>query len=920
MDGIDSLPRTLYQWDSLNVGYGLTSEVAVSAAVTTIYARDFNEGNINDPLQLIQGLVPGLQVSKPGGNFNELPTARVRGPVSAAVSSDPLVVIDGFVGADPAALDPADIERIDVLRDGSAAAIYGARASAGVLLITTYEGREGPGEVRYRGFIAAEQLASAPPAADRETYLRLLEQNFGENARQRWDFGGNTDWIDEVTRTGISQVHNLSYAGGTGGMTYRAALNFRDVEGIGRRNDGFQQFNGRLSIHQKALNDRLTLTARLTATDRDQALFNTAAFRYASLFNPTAAVRVNDPSLDLSGSRASILQSGIENFGGYFELDIFDYFNPVAIADEITTERQTNANLYQFSARYALLDDLNLNLRYGRQRISELYGSYATRASKFRGNASGESSLRGFAERSSLDRINELFEATLDYQFGLGKESRFDLLAGYAWQEATDQGWFFSGRGFPTDAASFNQISFANDIVTGSLNTGGAGQLNSFKRENRIIGLFGRALLNVNDFLTASFSLRRDGSSRLSPAVRWANYLSFGLGFDAAEAFGLNFTDLLRIRMGYGQTAVLPNFSNGFRQRFGFVDGQFIIDGQPVSIVEPLTSVPIDLRPEQKEEYNLGLDFAFAERRLRGSLDAYRRRIDDLIFNSVRLLNPGMINSGIPINATNLVLQSSGLELRIGYHPYNKGTFSYSPTLIFSTYGTDIVEKGEAGEFPIRPEFVVDGTSPGAPGGGGGSISEFRAGDPFGGIYTRVTDFEASLAAGQWTAESQETQLVGSGLPDRSIGWHNRLRLGSLELSFLIRGDFGHDIVNLQNYFYGSVTSLSVRAAENVTVSDRFLEEDLGFTTINDYYVEDGSFWVLDNVRLGWDIPLSPRNPFRALRPYVAGRNLFYLTDYSGFDPSVRYDVGGNPLSQGIDLRGTYFRSRTLLLGVEIQL
>jgi len=236
------------------VGYGTVTQKQVTSAVTTIDEGDFNAGNINDPTQLVQGKVAGLTISRVGGDVNQGSTIRLRGLSSFGGNTQPLIIIDGVVGANLNTVDPADIESVNVLKDGSAAAIYGIQASAGVIIVTTKRGTEGgAGQFAYRGYVSADQVAEAPPVAGREEYLRLIGAandlnrevairkgtdpdqlpSTGADVQASNDFGGDTDWIDEVTRTGISHVHNLSYTGGGNGMTYRASVNYREEEGFG---------------------------------------------------------------------------------------------------------------------------------------------------------------------------------------------------------------------------------------------------------------------------------------------------------------------------------------------------------------------------------------------------------------------------------------------------------------------------------------------------------------------------------------------------------------------------------------------------------------------------------------------------------------------------------------------------------------
>ncbi|PHI21930.1 SusC/RagA family TonB-linked outer membrane protein [Lewinellaceae bacterium SD302] len=923
------------------IGYGSVTQNEVTSAVTSVDSKDFNAGNINDPTQLVQGKVAGLQISKPGGNPNQNATLRLRGVSSFGGNQGPLIIIDGVVGADLQTVDPADIESINVLKDGSAAAIYGVQASSGVVLVTTKRGRAGAGQLEYRGYISADQVAGAPESASASEYLRLLEEaNPGASDDPTNNAGADTDWIDEVSRTALSHVHNLSYSGGSGGTTYRASANYRDIQGIGVTNDGFRQLNGRLSVTQKALNDKLTLQADVTATDRDADEFNVQAFRYATIFNPTSPIFVDEPGTNV---REDIFELGQSNYGGYYETVFDDAFNPVAIANQTSAERQTTTNLYSFRAGYDFTDDLKLQVNYSRQRKQQVYGFFASRESKQAGNGQADnitSPVKGTATRQTFDDRNDLFEVTGTYNLDLGNNS-LELLGGYSWQKFQNQSLTFSGRGFPTNATGFNNIGFSQDI------TNGVASNSSFRGESIVIGFFGRARFSLGDAYNITASVRRDGSSRNGPDNQWDIFPSVSASADLVKALDLSGgVNSLKLRAGYGITGALPSGQYNYLQRFNQA-GQFIINGNPITAIGPVNNENPSLRFEKKGEFNVGLDFAFLDYKLTGSLDYYIRNVKDLILPNVPVSSPPFLFGTVEANVDNLELTSSGIELALSYDAVNTEKFSYTPSITFATYNTMVEDNGETEGFIFADGFELPTSAPGSPGQNDDRLTQIRFGDEFGGIYTRVIDLEASEAAGTFVfvdqdgdagedggdprSDKDDRVLVGNGLPDFSIGFQNQFRFGAVDFSFFIRGDFGHDLANMNNNFYGLQNNLNARPVDNVVVTDEFVGLEIQDQAIfSDLYVEDASFLVLDNAQLGFNINLPESSPFRSIRPYIAGQNLFYITGYSGFDPNVRYNdngpgngtdtTNGNPLVQGIDRRTTYWRTRTFTFGVSVGL
>jgi len=257
-----------------DIGYGKQEKKEITGAITSVKSDEFNKGNINNPLQLIQGKVAGVGITKPGGNPNGFYDIRIRGLNTINSSLNPLIVIDGVADGSLDNIDPNDIESITVLKDGSSAAIFGTRASNGVILVTTKRGKKGSPVVEYNVFVTAENVAKNPPSMN-STEWRALSAETGLGT----DFGENTDWFKEIEQTAISQVHNLSMSGGNDKTSYRASVNYRKGDGV-EINTGYSQFNGRFNLTQRALNDKLTLDLNFGATERKSQYGFSEAFKY----------------------------------------------------------------------------------------------------------------------------------------------------------------------------------------------------------------------------------------------------------------------------------------------------------------------------------------------------------------------------------------------------------------------------------------------------------------------------------------------------------------------------------------------------------------------------------------------------------------------------------------------------------------
>jgi len=894
-------------------GYGTQKAEQVTSAITSVKAEDFNVGQVNDPTQLVQGKVAGLNISKVGGDPNGGFTLRLRGISTFGANASPLIVIDGVIGAELNSVDPADIADISVLKDGSAAAIYGSRASSGVIIITTKKGVAGSTNINYNGFFTVENADRTAPMADRATFLDI------KGAGQ--DQGADTDWIDEVTRTGISQVHNLSLSGGIGGTSYRAAINYRGINGVAL-NSGFQQLNGRVNLTQKALNDKLTISLNVSNTQRQSDYGFTESLRYANLYNPTAPV--------FSDADNNV------NFGGYFQQENFDYFNPRAIVDQNINDGILKTLLTTARASYEIVDGLTVAAFVSRQKRSNLFGQFYSRESYFRGGATSVGGgVLGRAQRFTEDEQNDLLEATINYNQDFGTVG-LDLLGGYSYNDITYESFGLQGTGLPSDAFTYNSLSQLQAVSDAAIPLNVFGGKNNYK----VIGFFGRARLNFDDTYNLTASLRYEGSTRFGSGNKWGIFPAVSASVMLSNLFDVNGIDELKLRAGYGVTGALPGASYESLQRFGSRNF-FPIDGTFIQAIGPQNNANPGLRWERKGEINVGVDFQLLDYKLFGSIDYFNRDIRDLLVPGTPVNTPPFIFDQILANLNSVALRSSGLELTAGYR-FESGNFSWEPNLALTRYFTVRLDSLPG----ITPDFpFVDApdpqSTPGAPGLNNNPAILIENGSPIGQFYGFQVDVAASEAENRWvindldgdgdTNNDPDDQTVigdGTGLPVWSLGLNNRFQVGNFDFVFFLRGDFGHYLLNMYRVFYESVGS--DRPIENVYVTDKYQNID-DAPQVNNYYIENASYLVLDNASIGYNFSLPKQ---RTLRAYVTGQNLFWITGYTGIDPTVRWadpgasDNGGtasrefnaSPLVPGLARRNTYFTTRTITVGVNLTL
>ena len=890
-------------------GYGSQERRTITGAVANLGEGDFISGNVSSPAELIQGKVAGLQITTRNGNPNDNIEIRLRGISSFGANQSPLIVIDGVIGGSLDNLDPNDIESIDVLKDASAAAIYGTRGSAGVILVTTKQGSARRGvSVDYNAYYTFEGIENKLEVLTAEEYLDLSRQT-GFNAP---DLGSSTEWFEEVTQGGSNMVHSLALSGGNENTVYRASGNFRDRNGI-QRYTGFQEISGRLNLTQWALNNNLQLTIQLSGTTREQNFGFADAFKFAGIMNPTAPVT----------------QAGFENTGGYFEQPLFNYFNPVAIIEEGTRvgERKYYSSSfrgeYDFGGLDESLDGLTFGLSYSYQTLDQVSKNSYSKTHKVRGGATAAALGPGLAEQFYLDSSSELFEATLHLNETVS-DLNIEAIAGYSYNDFIDEGFNAGGGDFIADGVGWNNFSFAQDFNQGEGNVG------SFRSTHRLIGFFGRANLNYDGTYFLNASVRREGSSRFGVDNKWGLFWSAGLGVELSELVDLPGMSSLRLRASIGLTGQDAPSSGLALQRFApagsfFVNGSFIQSFGPVSNPNP------DLKWEEKTEINVGVDFVAMNNKLSGRVDWYSSTTSDLLFEVSVPVPPNLF----PTTWTNVgELSTTGFEITLDYDVLGRssGGLGWTTGIIASLYGETMLDE-------YLTEDVQFFAHPGSPGLNNPDLIRVKEGEPIGQIWG--PRFSRIGENGQWLflkpdgseveygglTFPDDEQILGNGLPDFQLGWTNRMSYGDFDLSIFVEGVFGHQLANMFSLFYTApkqITSYNV-------LKDAFdlvdLKDDPRWSS---YYVEDADYVRINSVSLGYNVPSSVlgNGPIRRLRAYVSGNNLVTFTGYSGLNPQVRYidynqgqseqGASGGSLAPGIERRIEWFTTRSFSFGINM--
>ena len=875
------------------IGYGSQSSKEVTSAVTSVKADDFNQGNINDPVQLIQGKVAGLSIARPGSDPNSSYSIRLRGLSTFGSNTEPLIIIDGVQGADLNSVDPDDIASMDVLKDASATAIYGTQGASGVIIITTKKGefvQEG------KQFNVNFNASYTNESVDRK--LDVLSYQDYLDVPTSIDYEGQTDWMDQLVQTGATQAYNLSVDGATKNSNYRVAFNYRNANGV-VLGTGFERFNGRVNFTQRTLNDRLQLDFNLAATNRNETYSPSEVFGFAVKYNPTAPLMGGD---DFS-----------QEWGGYFQREAFGFYNPRAAIDQSTMDGRKMNILGSVKGTLEIVNGLKISGFYSQNYNNDVYGTYWSKNSFY--TPYGHGSHKGFADKSNNNFFNHLFESVLSYEKEVSG-FKIKALAGYSFYENSFDNLWVHGEGFLTDEFSYHNLGTASENKANNESFG------SYKESSRLVGFFGRATVNWREiaFMTANF--RRDGSSKFGNNNKWGNFGGISAGVDFAKLFDMGVVDRLKLRGGYGTTGNLPQNSYLSKNNYSVIKDEFFFNGEFIQAFAPSLNDNPNLKWEVKKEMNFGLDFFLLNYRIGGSIDYYRSISSDLILNA-KVRVPPYPSDRMWLNLGEL--ENSGLEFAINIKAIEKKDFSWSTDLNFTRFFDTKLNK-------ITSDLTTsDGTLKlgylGAPYYTGIPTIIATEGEVIGQImapiyvgldtnnvmqYIYSDDSTASLVP--W----ESFRNVGSGLPKFQFGWNNTFKYKNLDVSFFIRGVIGHYLINVNNARYGNPLVVNIQSGTNQV---KEYADIAGGFTYSDIHVEKADYIKLDNFSIGYNFNFPESKYLGKVRVFVSGQNLFTITNYSGVSPEVRYGDAydnNNPLAPGIDRENTYFTTRSFTLGVNV--
>ncbi len=901
------------------IGYGTQSVKDATGAVAVVSSKDFNQGVIASPEQLIQGKTAGVQITQTSGEPGAGVNLRIRGTSSVRSNNNPLFVVDGVplagdetgatgsdIGVGSSAsrnplnfISPGDIESISILKDASATAIYGSRGANGVVIITTKTGRGSTKPTfEFSSTVSIAKPAEEFDLLDRDQYLAAIDSFGGDVASQ--DFGNNTDWQDVITRTTASQNQNLSYAQSYKNGNVRASFGYGKQFGVIEKSS-LERITGRINASHRFFDEKLKVNFQGTISrvnDQSPPIGGDAGFQGDLL----GAAYIANPTWPAN--------SGFDPGGSFV--------NPLNLLVNSQNETKTNRILLNGSIEYKIIEGLSAKLNLGYD------DSESTRGSAISGSVIGLQNGtpgNGRATVNDIDVTNRLLEFTVNYEKDLG-DSNFSILGGYSFQDFSRSGRNIGGFGFNTVSldgmidgleASADAIEgnidgpYQQYIVSDRIRDGGgtiAGAFinrivpnvegrvpftapnglvastitgDTFDTTDELQSYFVRANYTIKEKYIFTATMRADGSSRFGENNKYGYFPSGAVAWKLdQEDFIPDTFSTLKLRVGYGVTGNQDGLGFGnFIRRERFVapsienGGEVVVPGtSDVSFENP------DLKWEETSQLNFGIDFGFMNDRLNGSLDLYRKDTQDLLLQ-VQSAQPAaqpftftnvdgnVINQGVEFAINYDIIQLEDLTWNFGFNiAYNKNELqnfegAFDAGAIFGQGLTGAFSQRLVEGQPLFSYF----------------LREFQGFDPDTGLAITAND-DAQVFVGK------------SALPDINVGISTSFNYKNWDASVFFAGQFGHYVYNnTQNAFF---TAGSINGGRNVT-TDVIGNGEAGTNAadVSTRFLESGDFLRLQNATIGYNVPLSGKGVFKTMRLYASGQNLFVITDYSGLDPEV---------------------------------
>lgn len=865
----------------VGVGYGTMRKSDLTGAITSVNAKDMKQGIITSAEQLLQGKVAGLSVVQSSGAPEAGASIRLRGGTSLSASNGPLVVVDGIPGVDFNSVQPSEIVSIDVLKDASAAAIYGSRGANGVIIVTTNRAASDTEQksIQYNGYVAIGQVAKHMDLLSADQWRAYVREN---NVGQAIDYGADTDWQKELERTAISHSHNVAISNSRKDNGYRASITYQNNQGVIIRNS-MNRLAGSLAAYQTGWNGRLRIEAGINANFDSWHPIDNRIFERMTNLNPTF------PVYDQNGDFAQIGGTNTEN--------------PVEINANRADDRKRHRFLGYGKVELDLVKGLKAVANGSYEYQSTEGGLYKPTYAMMEGK-----SEKGWGQRTYAKYTNKQIETYLNYDLELARIHRMNFMAGYSYLINVYDGFGSSRSGFDTDAFLYNNLAAGSDFR--------AGDVYSYKGEAKLASFFGRINYNLMGKYMLTATLRRDGSSRFGANHKWGTFPSVSLAWRISDETFMESTtswlNNLKLRAGYGVTGNQAGIGEYKSLAVLSADGASYYDAASgtwkKSYVQAQNVNP-NLKWESTAQLNIGLDFGIFNR-INGTIEFYHKKTSDLLWTypvpqppyqvGTMLANVGdLVNKGIEVSLSANILRQKDLTLDANV------TFAYNDQEITKLSNDAYQAVG-----------LQAGSLHGLRGMSGMYSQIIKEGYPSGAFYgpkCSGIDSDGNYIINRDEDGKPINEYLGSAQPKFNLGFGMNLTYRDFDFSFAGYGMFGQKVLNATRMAMFDPTRLP---AQNVP--DDFLESGIKSDPVfSSYFVENGSFFRLQSVTLGYTLPGVKKIGLEKIRFYLTGENLFCITGYSGIDPEV--SLPDNVLEgPGIDRFNSYPRPRTFSLGVNI--
>lgn len=859
------------------VGYGTQYKREISGSITNVSERNFNKGVTNTGVDLLKGKVAGLTITQGSGDISKGQTIRLRGTSSLTGSSQPFIVIDGVPGMDLNSVAPQDIESISVLKDAASAAIYGSRSASGVILITTKKGTTAGNRVEYEGYIAVDNVVNTPDVLNAQQWRDYTSKN--NINTEGLDLGGNTNWFDEIMRTGITHNHNVSFSGAGLNNNYRASLSYMDREGVVKDNS-LKRYNLRMTFNQKALNDKLDISLTGAITQRDFSPTDTRNFVLAYNMLPVSPIKRDD--------------------GTWFDTQEFDQGNPVRNI-EFNSDNYKTSNYYgNVKATFNVFEGFDAGLNLLKERGSSDRSQYLDSNTE-----RGRNDL-GYARREGWTSDKKMLEFTLNYRKEFAS-SALTGLAGYSYEDNYYQNSGAQNRQFVTNFFESNNIGAGENLRAGDVWSG--------KNMYKLISFFGRVNYSLKDKYVVTASLRHDGSSKFGENHRWGTFPSVSgawhIGDEPFMGFLGNKVDDLKIRVGYGVSGNQDGLDPYKSLELYGTSGQYYDNGKWYKAYQIDQNANPNLKWEETSMFNVGLDYSFWNGRLNGTIEYYNKKTNDLLYTySVPVppyLYPDMVanvgsmsNKGVEVLVSGDFIRSRDFRWNASLNfAHNKNKITKLSSEEFSTSSIKTGNAWIRGGSDNTTHIVEEGKEV-------GTFYGWRClGIGEDGMY--IMD---EMVDGKEGLTDEDRTYIGSVQPDFTYGFANIITYKNWELNFFFRGVYGNDLLNFSKMSYATTQWLPGANVLNDALTIG-LKDNPKYCS---YYIEKGSFLRLDNASIAYNFDTKNYMGISNLRLYVTGQNLFTITNYSGLDPEV--EMSG--LDPGVEGREYYPKSRTFSIGINL--